>query len=75
MLPHQSRIIEEAKFDYSLLAKVFKKHEKQVVNFNAIIKEYDYDTDKDSIEILRQKEIFNKVMTKGMIKFRIKQKI
>ena len=37
-------------------------HGKKIVKSNDIIKKYDYETEKDSLKILRQKEIFNKMI-------------
>ena len=38
-----------------------KEHEKQLVKSNAFIEIYDYDSEKDSPELLKQKQIFNKL--------------
>ena len=50
------------------LIKAAEEHGKQIFESNAIIKKYDYDTEKDSPELLRQKEIVNLSM-KGMMKY------
>ena len=70
-------LIEQAKFTYSPLGKVFEEerktikdqrekvteeNEKQSVNFDALIKKYDYDTKKDNLSVLKQKGIFNKLV-------------
>ena len=41
-----------------------EEHEKQLAESNSLIKKYDYDTEKDSPTLLKQKEIFNKVIDK-----------
>ena len=46
---------ENTKFTYFILGKAFEEHEKQVMKSNAIIKKCDYNTEKDSREILRSK--------------------
>ena len=64
----QKQIIEQTKFTYSPLGKTFEKqiktieHQgKNIANSNALVKKYNYDTQKDSQSILKQKEIFNKL--------------
>ena len=71
----QSRIIEQTKFTYSLLVKIFEKqiesqgkkqikaieeHGKQPVESNTFIKKFDYDTARYSPTLSKQKEVFNK---------------
>ena len=73
----QSRIIEQTKFTYSLLVKIFEKqiesqskkqikvieeHGKQPVESNAFIKKFDYDTARVSPTLSKQKEVFNKLI-------------
>ena len=70
-------ILEQAKFTYSPLGKVFEEerktikdqrekvteeNKKQSVDFNALIKKYDYDTKKDNLSVLKQKGICNKLV-------------
>ena len=64
----QKQIIEQTKFTYSPLGKTFEKqiktieHQgKNIANSNALVKKYNYDTQKDSQSILKQKKIFNKL--------------
>ena len=71
----QSRIIEQTKFTYSLLVKIFEKqiesqgkkqikaieeHGKQPVESNTFNKKFDYDTARYSPTLSKQKEVFNK---------------
>ena len=71
----QSRIIEQTKFTYSLLVKIFEKqiesqgkkqikaieeHGKQPVESNTFIKKFDYNTARYSPTLSKQKEVFNK---------------
>ena len=71
----QSRIIEQTKWTYSLLVKIFEKqiesqgkkqikaieeHGKQPVESNTFIKKFDYDTARYSPTLSKQKEVFNK---------------
>ena len=71
----QSRIIEQTKFTYSLLVKIFEKqiesqgkkqikaieeHGKQPLESNTSIKKFDYDTARYSPTLSKQKEVFNK---------------
>ena len=42
--------------------KAIEEHGKQLLKSNAFIKEYDYDTKKDSRSLLKLKEIFNKLI-------------
>ena len=73
----QSRIIEQTKFTYSLLVKIFEKqiesqgkkqikaieeHGKQPVESNTFIKKFDYDTARYSPTLSKQKEVFNKLI-------------
>ena len=49
--------------------KVIEKHGKQVVESIALIKHHDYDTKKDSSELVKQKEIFNKLVNESVMKY------
>ena len=77
---NQQQIIEQAKFTYSPLGKAFEKQiktiedqgEKQIKAIQdqehvKTIKKYSYN-DKDSPFILKQKEIFNRLVDKGLKK-------
>ena len=77
----QSINTEKTKFFYSPLEKAFEKveiqggkqikafeeHGKQLVDSNALFKKYDFE--KDDPSFLKQKEIFDKVFIKCMMKY------
>ena len=41
-----------------------EEHGKQLPESNKLVKRYDYDTDKDNLAFLKQKDIFNKLIDK-----------
>ena len=76
--PNQKRVIEQAKFVYSPLGKAFKKQkqktiEKQREKEIKAIEEYGKQLikssgEKDSLELLKQKEIFDELVNERMFK-------
>ena len=44
--------------------KTIEQHGKEIVECNALIKKYDYNTEKDNLTILTQKEVLNKLISK-----------
>ena len=49
--------------------KTLEEHRKQLVESNALIRKYEYDTENDSPEIIRQKKYLINLLMKDTMKY------